>query len=185
MFVIFPKKYELDTRLTPKKVMRRIEGDLQEYKPTINILSTARFMKMHRQESVYYGRHDADSFEVYFHRMKRRDGGSTGFYGRVSKTESGAHIKGWFRKPVYAYVIAVLWVLICLFCAVGTYAAGSQKGAYIFLGIGAAGFLLMLCDGNEKYIMAYLDEFPEPEIRDRGVEEIRDAEVTDCGDDTK
>lgn len=163
MFLIFPKKYEYETRLAPKRVMRRLDGDLVEYRPTMNVLSTSRFMKKYKLESVYYGRHDSDSFELYYHRIKKRDGGSTGFYGKVIKTEKGSLIKGRFRKPVYAYVFAAVWALLCLVCAVGAYAAESAVGAYVFLGIGLAGFLLLLCDNHEQYLRAYIEGLPSAE----------------------
>lgn len=161
MLPIFPKRYNFETRLAPKKLIRKIQGDLVEYRPTMNILSTGRFMKKYKLESVYYGRHDGNSFELYYHRMKKRDGGSTGFYGKIIETEKGTLIKGWFRKPVYAYVFAVCFALVCLVCAVGAYAAQAVTGAYVFLGLGLAGALLLLWDNNEIYLRAYLDELKD------------------------
>lgn len=166
MFSVFPKRYSFETSLAPKKLVRKLQGDLVEYRPTMNILSTGRFMKKHKLESVYYGRHDGSSFELYYHRMKKRDGGSTGFYGKIIKTENGTLVKGWFRKPVYAYVFAVCFALACLICAVGAYAAETLTGAYVFLGLGLAGFLLLLWDNNETYLRAYLDE-----LKDSGKEQ--------------
>lgn len=158
MLTIFPRKYSFETSLAPKKLLRKLQGDLVEYRPTMNILSTGRFMKKHKLENVYYGRHDGNSFELYFHRIKKRDGGSTGFYGKIIKTDKGSIVKGWFRKPVYAYFFAACFALLCLMCAVGAYAAEVVTGAYVFLGLGFAGFLIMLCDSNETYLRAYLDE---------------------------
>ncbi|MBR1739247.1 MAG: hypothetical protein IJ737_03050 [Ruminococcus sp.] len=159
---LFPKRYSVETRLPPKRLMRKLEGELVEYRPTVNILSAGRFMKTHRQESIYYGRHNADSFELYYHRAKRRDGSSTGFYGKVVKSEKGSLVTGVFRKPVYAYIVSAVWFALCLLSAGAAYGGGESKVAYMFLALGAAGLILMLFDSNEMYLRAYLDALPKP-----------------------
>ncbi|MBO5448003.1 MAG: hypothetical protein J5994_01620 [Ruminococcus sp.] len=161
MLLFFPKKYKFETSLSPKKVMRKLEGDLIEYRPSMNVLSTSKLIKKYWTDSIYYGRHSSDRFEVYYHRPKRRDGGGTGFYGRVEKTENGSMIKGVFRKPIYAYIFWGLWTLVMLACALGTYAAGEKTGALIILGIAAAGSLIVFWDSSLAMICSYLDGFPE------------------------
>lgn len=142
-------------------VMRKLDGELTQYRPTVNVLSTSKFMKKHREESLFYGRHSESNFEVYYHRAKRRDGGSTGFFGKVEKTESGSKIVGRFRKPVYAYVFAAAWAAVCLLCALGAYAAQSSAGAWVFLAAAVLGTALILADNNKVYIMGFLEEFPK------------------------
>ena len=92
--------YEVETSLSPKRVLRKLDGDLIEHRPTINILSQSKFMKNHRDDTIFYGyRTDAESFQIFHHTAKKRDGGSTGFYGKVEKTPNGSRIYGKFRKP--------------------------------------------------------------------------------------
>ena len=103
MLAIRPVTYEVETSLSPKRVLRKLDGDLIEHRPTINILSQSKFMKNHRDDTIFYGyRTDAESFQIFHHTAKKRDGGSTGFYGKVEKTPNGSRIYGKFRKPVYA-----------------------------------------------------------------------------------
>ena len=114
MLAIRPVTYEVETSLSPKRVLRKLDGDLIEHRPTINILSQSKFMKNH--DTIFYGyRTDADSFQIFHHTAKKRDGGSTGFYGKVEKTPNGSRIYGKFRKPIYAYVVGVIWTVLVLF----------------------------------------------------------------------
>lgn len=86
MLAIRPMTYEVETSLSPKRVLRKLDGDLIEHRPTINILSQSKFMKNHRDDTIFYGyRTDAESFQIFHHTAKKRDGGSTGFYGKVEK----------------------------------------------------------------------------------------------------
>ncbi|MBQ8965702.1 hypothetical protein [Ruminococcus sp.] len=154
-----PEKFTVRSGLTKKKLLKRISGDMVEYRPSWNILSTGRFMRAHRTESVYYGRISGSEVELYYHRAGKRDGGSTGFYGTVSETEEGCVLTGRFRKPVYAYVTAAVFVVLALLCALGTYAGGSSTGALVFLGIGALGAFAMLWDRSKKQLKTYLSSF--------------------------
>ena len=45
MLAIRPVTYEVETSLSPKRVLRKLDGDLIEHRPTINILSQSNFMK--------------------------------------------------------------------------------------------------------------------------------------------
>lgn len=45
MLAIRPMTYEVETSLSPKRVLRKLDGDLIEHRPTINILSQSKFMK--------------------------------------------------------------------------------------------------------------------------------------------
>lgn len=45
MLAIRPVTYEVETSLSPKRVLRKLDGDLIEHRPTINILSQSKFMK--------------------------------------------------------------------------------------------------------------------------------------------
>lgn len=90
-------------------------------------------MKNHRDDTIFYGyRTDAESFQIFHHTAKKRDGGSTGFYGKVEKTPNGSRIYGKFRKPIYAYVVGVIWTVLVLFLAIMLVALGEKTGAVCF-----------------------------------------------------
>ena len=68
MLAIRPVTYEVETSLSPKRVLRKLDGDLIEHRPTINILSQSKFMKNHRDDTIFYGyRTDAESFQIFHH----------------------------------------------------------------------------------------------------------------------
>ena len=153
-----PEKYTVDSVLPKKKVLKKIKGELTEYRPSMNVLSVSKFMRNHRDESIYYGRVSGDKVQIFYHKAKKRDGGSTGFYGTVTEEDGGCTITGSFRKPLSAYISAGIFLLASIFCALGTYAAGSKEGALVFLGIGIAGAFVMLYDNHKKYLKKYLEK---------------------------
>ena len=53
MLAIRPMTYEVETSLSPKRVLRKLDGDLIEHRPTINILSQSKFMKNHRDDTIF------------------------------------------------------------------------------------------------------------------------------------
>lgn len=161
MLAIRPVTYEVETSLSPERVLRKLDGDLIEHRPTINILSQSKFMKNHRDDTIFYGyRTDAESFQIFHHTAKKRDGGSTGFYGKVEKTPNGSRIYGKFRKPIYAYVVGVIWTVLVLFLTLMLVALGEKTGAVCFAAIWLVGLFLMFWDNKKKFVRAYLDSFP-------------------------
>lgn len=155
---VMPKKYVGVSKLPPKRLLKRIEGETVSYTPSMSFLSVSRFMRMHRDESVFYGKCTKSKVMVFYHRAKKRDGGSTGFYGKVVENGKGSKIVGYFRKPVYAYISAALLLAVSLLCALGTYAAGSQEGALVFLGIGLVGVMFMLWDRHEVQLQGFFED---------------------------
>ena len=140
---VIPEKFVLESTMSRKQVINRLEKKMVKYTPSMNVLSTGRFMREHKEESIYYGECSGSKVKLFYHRAKKRDGGTTGFFGTITETETGCTITGHFRKPLYA---------------VGTYAGGSWQGALVFLGIGAAGAVLMLADAHKKYVKSCLEE---------------------------
>lgn len=166
MFLILPVSYEFETSLTPKKAARKLNHDLIEHRPTINIMSQGRFMRKHKFETVFYGcRTSQYDFQVFHHMAKKRDGGSTGFYGTIEAAKNGSKISGRFRKPVYTYVFACIWTLLIIFLALMMFALGEETGAAAALIVWAAGTFIMFWDDKKKYLRAYLDSFPKAESR--------------------
>lgn len=92
--------------------------------------------------------------------LKKRDGGSTGFYGKVEKTPNGSRIYGKFRKPIYAYVVGVIWTVLVLFLTLMLVALEEKTGAVCFAAIWLVGLFLMFWDNKKKFVRAYLDSFP-------------------------
>lgn len=170
MLLILPVSYEFETSLSPKRAARKLDGDLIEHRPTINILSQGKFMKKYRGETVFYGcRTDAESFQVFHHTAKKRDGGSTGFYGKIEKSENGSRIYGKFRKPLYAYVFGTVWTLVLAFLILMLIALSEKTGAAACAVMWAVGIAIMFWDDKKKYIRAYLDSFPA--VKDKVSEE--------------
>lgn len=154
---VMPKKYVGVSSLPPKRLLKRIEGETIRYTPSMSFLSVSKFMRIHRDESVYYGKCTKSNVMVFYHRAKKRDGGSTGFYGKVIENGKGSRIVGYFRKPVYAYIAAALLLAACLLCALGTYASGAKDGALIFLGIGLVGGMFMLWDRHDVQLRGFFE----------------------------
>lgn len=163
MFLIFPVTYEFETSLTPKRLARKLDGELTEYQPTINVFSVSKFMKKHRNDSLYYGRREENSFQLFYHKAKRRDGGETGFYAKFKETENGTKIRGKFRKPVYTYVFGVIWTLITLLFAFVALSVGEKTGAAVCLGLCLIGDGIMFWDDHKPFLRAYLDTLPKAE----------------------
>ena len=159
MFSIIPISYEFETALSPKKVAKKLNHDLVEQRPSMNIMKNGRFMRDHKFESCYYGcRTDQFEFQVFHHQAKKRDGGTTGFFGVIEPTENGSIIKGKFRKPIYTYVFAVIWTLVTLFMELMLYALKENAGALCSLGIFAVGIFIMFWDNKKSLVKAYLDQ---------------------------
>ena len=47
MLIIIPRKYRFETTLVPKRVARKLDGELTEFRPNLNVLATGKFMKSH------------------------------------------------------------------------------------------------------------------------------------------
>lgn len=163
MLLIFPVTYETQTTLTPKRLARKLDGELTEFKPTLNIMATGKFMKKHKTESLYYGRREGEEFSLFYHQAKKRDGGETGFFGKFEKSENGSRIYGKFRKPVYTYVFGILWTLAALFLALMSLAVGEKTGALVFAAVWLAGIFFLFWDNKKRLLRAFLENLPRTE----------------------
>ena len=169
MLSILPVSFEYRTSLSPKRLARKLDRELEEHRPTMNIMSQGRFMRKHKFESCFYGcRTSADCFQVFHHQAKKRDGGSTGFFGKMIPDGSGTLISGSFRKPVYTYVFAAVWTLVILLMTL--MAAGLREfiAAGCFVGVWAAGVFLMFWDNKRPIVRAFLENLPGAEEADSG-----------------
>lgn len=166
MLLIKPVSYEIQTSMSYKRVIRKLDGELTEYKPTLNVLSTSKFLKNHKLDNIYYGRREGEKFQLYYHKAKKRDGGDTGFFGEFEKTSYGTKIYGHFRKPKYTYVFGIIWALLTLLCALMCYALKETTGAWVCLGLLAVSVPLLFWDNKRKVLLGYLKTFPKVEDTD-------------------
>ena len=170
---ILPVRFEYRTSLTPKRLARKLDHDLVEHRPTLNVMSQGRFMRAHKFDSCFYGcRTSSDEFQVFHHEAKKRDGGSTGFFGKIIETENGSLITGSFRKPVYTYVFAAVWTVIVLLIAL--MAAGMREfgAAGAFAAVWLVGSAVMLWDNKKPIVRAFIENLPaENADRSSGVKD--------------
>ncbi len=163
MLLIIPRKYEFETTLSPKRVARKLDGELTEFRPSLNIMSTGKFMKTHKFESVYYGRREGEKFQVYYHKFKKRDGGETGFFGTYEKSEHGTLIKGKLRKPVMTYVFGIIWTLLTLLSGLVCLGLKQNYGAITCGVLFLLGVFFLFWDSKMSYLYGFLDGFPKYE----------------------
>ncbi len=163
MLLIIPKKYEFETTLPPKRFARKLDGELTEFRPTLNILSTGKFMKSHKMESLYYGRREGERFQVYYHRFKKRDGGETGFFGTYERSQHGTLVRGKFRKPVMTYIFGIIWTLLTLLSALVCLSLKQQYGAIACGALFLVGTFFLFWDTKSAYLQGFLDGFPRYE----------------------
>ena len=163
MLLIIPRKYEFETTLTPKRVARKLDGELTEFRPSLNIMSTGKFMKTHKFESLYYGRREGDRFQVCYHKFKKRDGGETGFFAEYEKSEHGTLIKGKFRKPIATYIFGIIWTLLTLLSGLVCLSLKQNYGAIACGVLFLLGVFFLFWDSKIKYLYGFLDGFPKYE----------------------
>ena len=160
MLLIIPKKYEFETTLTPKRFARKLDGELTELRPSMNVLSTGKFMRAHKFESLYYGRREGDRFQVYYHKFKKRDGGETEFFGTYEKSEHGTLVKGKIRKPIAAYIFGAIWTLLTLLSALVCLSLEQKYGALVCVAVFCLGVFFMFWDTKAPFLYSFLERFP-------------------------
>ncbi len=172
MLGIFPVSFRYETSLSPKRLARKLDRELTEHRPTLNILSQGRFMRAHKFESCFYGcRTAADRFELFHHQAKKRDGGSTGFFGKIVETEKGSLITGSFRKPLYTYIFAAVWTVVILLIVLMSAGMREFAAAGAFAAVWAAGAFIMFWDNKKPIIRAFIENLPPADRPDDSLEE--------------
>lgn len=164
MFLLFPKKYSVNTSLTPSQCRRKLNRELIEYNRKPSLVAASGFLKKHRLECCYFGNWDKNGkCEIFYHRAKKHDGSSAGFFGRIEKTENGSLITGSIRRTAAVVTVAVLWTVVSLLLILSLTALKEYEGAVCMAAVFIIGFGLMTYDGSEKFIKSYLESFPKPE----------------------
>ncbi|MCD7742193.1 MAG: hypothetical protein LUI06_08320 [Ruminococcus sp.] len=162
MFFVFPKRVELHTTLTPKQCRSKLRREMVEHKRKPSLVSASRFYKAHKLDSCYYGAYKNDgSFEVFYHRVKKHDGSSAGFFGKITKDENGSMISGRLRRTASVYVTLIVWTVALLLLVLCLVALDEFAGAACMAAVFVIGFALICQDSSAKYVMSYLDTFPD------------------------
>lgn len=167
MLLVFPVTFEIETSLTPKRVARKLDGDLIEFRPTMNVLATGKFMKKHKDKTLFYGRRTSQTnFQLFHHTARKRDGSATGFYGIIQEVNGGSRITGKFRKPLHTYIFGAVWTLIILFFTLIMIAIKENTGAIAMSVLWLVGFALLFWDNKKQYLRNYLESFPPINVSD-------------------
>lgn len=159
MLVILPISFEHKSDASPKRIARRLDGELIQKRPSANVMANSKFIKKYKTQSVFYGcRSGEDRFSVFYHEAGKRDTGSLGFYGRLEKDGKGTRITGHFRKPVSAYIFGALWVLVTFLfslIALSLDNTGACVCGAVLLLLGV--FILFFDKGKKKAIRAFIE----------------------------
>jgi hypothetical protein len=162
MFLLFPKKYSIETTLTPSQCRKKLNRELIEYNRKPSLIAVNGFIRKHRYECCYFGNWDkSGKFELFYHRAKKHDGSSAGFFGRIEKTENGSRITGKIRRTAAVAVVAVLWTLVSAVLILTLIALKEYEGTACTAAVFLVGLALMLYDGSESYLKSYLESFPK------------------------
>lgn len=164
MFLLFPKKYSIETSFTPAQCRRKLNGELIEYNRKPSLIAASQFLKKHRFECCYFGSWDkSGKVEIFYHRAKKHDGSSAGFFGRIEKSGKGAVITGKIRRTAAVVTVAVLWTIVSILLILSLIALKEYEGAGCMAAVFLIGLGLMTYDGSASYLKAYLESFPKAE----------------------
>ena len=165
MFLMFPKKIRVETALTPKQCRERLMREMVEYTRRPSLVAASSFIKAHRLESCYFGscvkKDGVVTAEIFYHRAKKHDGSSAGFFGTIVKREDGkgSVIEGKIRRTAWSLAVAMTWSSFTLFFALIQLLLGIWVGAAVTFGVMLVGLLMMSYDRSESYIRSYLEGF--------------------------
>lgn len=165
MFCIFPKRVKIETLMTPAQCRNKLGRELIEYRRRPSLVASSQFLKKHRLECCYFGCCDKDGrVEIFYHRAKKIDGSSAGFFGHIEKLPEGrgSVITGSIRRTAAVAVTAVIWTLVLAVLTLALVAMKEYTGAAVTAAVFAVGLGLMLYDRSEEYVRKYLETFPAP-----------------------
>jgi hypothetical protein len=162
MFLLFPKKYTISTTLTPTQCRRKLNTELVEYNRKPSLVAANSFIKKHRYDCCYFGNWDkSGKFELFYHRAKKHDGSSAGFFGKIEKSDTGSVITGKIRRTAAVVIVSALWTLISLILILFLLALKEYTGCACTAAVFIIGLGLMTYDSSEKFLKAYLESFPK------------------------
>ena len=106
--------------------------------------------------------HDGSIYQA-----KKRDGGTTGFFGKIVPTENGSLITGKFRKGISTYIFGIIWAVLTLFSGLICLSLKQEYGAAACAALFAVGIFFLFWDNKIKYLYSYLEGFPRYEEKDQ------------------
>ncbi len=167
MFLLFAKKFSAETSLTPAQCKRKLRCDLISYTRRPSLIAVNGFIKTHRSESCFYGDLDKNGrVEIFFHRAKKHDGASAGFFGKIEKTEHGSRISGKLKRTAAVGIAAAVWCILLILLILTLISLKIYDGAACTAVLFAVGAALIAYDGSENALKSYLDSFPKPDSGD-------------------
>ncbi len=164
MFLLFAKSFSAETSLTPAQCRKKLIRELTDYTRKPGIIAANSFFKAHRSESCYYGSCDKNGrVEIFFHKAKKHDGSSAGFFGRIEKTENGSRIVGKIRRTAAVGIAAVIWSILLIIMILLLISLKIYDGAVCSAILFVLGLALIAYDGSEQAVKEYINGFPKPE----------------------
>ncbi|MBQ1538474.1 MAG: hypothetical protein IIZ73_09195 [Ruminococcus sp.] len=167
MFFLFPRRVRIETSMTPAQCQAKLGRELTEYRRRPSLVAMSEFLKKHRLECCYYGSCEKVGggvrAEIFYHRAKKYDGSSAGFFGNIEKIPDGkgSVITGSIRRTASVVCAAVVWTLVLLILVLALLGMREFAGAGVSAGMLAVGLGLILYDRSAGYIESYLRSFPE------------------------
>ncbi|SDA12267.1 hypothetical protein SAMN02910447_00566 [Ruminococcus sp. YE71] len=173
MFLLIPKKVRIETKMTPNQCRTRLNREMEDYTRRPSFVAASEFIKKHKLTSCYFGSTDKTGrTEIFYHRAKKHDGSSAGFYGVISKPDDKAAdgtravFTGHIRRNIGVMVVAWLWTLVCIALVLALAALKEYVGAGVTGAVMVIGLLLMAYDRSESYIRSYLDTFAKADKKE-------------------
>ncbi|MBR1724110.1 MAG: hypothetical protein IJ723_03720 [Ruminococcus sp.] len=164
-FLLFPRRVRIETSLTPTQCRAKLSRELITYRRKPSLVAASQFLKKHRLEDCYFGSCDKDGgrvrAEIFYHRAKKYDGSSAGFFGTIDKAPDGkgSVISGSIRRSAAVVTAAAVWtvmliVLILMLLAMREYPGAAVSGAVFLIGLG-----LIVYDRSADHVKKYLESF--------------------------
>lgn len=164
IFFLLPRRISIETSLTPAQCRAKLIRELIEYRRKPSLIAASQFLKKHRLESCYFGSCEKNGrVEIFYHRAKKHDGSSAGFFGKIDKLPhgKGAVISGTVRRTAAVITAAAVWLLLLILLILCLIAVKEYSGAAAAAVLLLAGEGLILYDRSAEYVKKYLESFPE------------------------
>lgn len=111
MLKIIPKKLSFESNCSAKNFLQTLNECTYSPKET-GLFKVNKIIKNHFSEDFFYGSRRENTFTVYHHNVKKRDGGGVRFNGVVIDTDNGCKIQGYLRQGISAYLFCLVWVVL-------------------------------------------------------------------------
>ena len=168
MFLLIPKKIRIETALTQKQCRERLNRELVPYTRKPSLVAASGFIKAHKLEDCFFGSCVKENSgtvkaEIFYHRAKKYDGSSAGFFGTISKREDGkgAVIEGSIRRTAAVVITSVLWTIVTLLLTLVLLSMKEYIGTGVSAAVMLVGLGLITYDRSESFIRKYLESFKE------------------------